>query len=186
MQESDPVQLDSSTNDLTHQSNMYKTDKSHTTETSTNGNSNSITTVKVNAISNQNTNNSEAITTNESVPIDSTSNVLPRIPAIFSPEDIGKKMSSIRDELLKKEEVHCFLEPVTEAIAPGYFDIIKYPMDMSTISKKLNENEYLTPLQFCQDIWLIFNNAWSYNKKMHKVYKDASKVNIKLEFMINI
>ncbi len=75
------------------------------------------------------------------------------------------------------EEGIWFRQPVTEAIAPGYFDIIKYPMDFSTISKKFDENQYTTPFQFCEDIWLVFNNTWTFNKKTQKVYKAGLKVN---------
>jgi E1A/CREB-binding protein len=49
-------------------------------------------------------------------------------------------------------------------------------MDFSTISKKLDENQYLTPFQFCEDIWLVFNNTWTFNKKSQRVYKAGVKV----------
>lgn len=69
-----------------------------------------------------------------------------------------------------------FRQPVTEAIAPGYFDIIKHPMDFSTIFAKLDEGKYATPFQFCEDIWLVFTNTWTFNKKTQKVYKAGLKV----------
>jgi hypothetical protein len=69
------------------------------------------------------------------------------------------------------KEGDSFRQPVTEAIAPGYFDIIKYPMDFSTIFKKFGENQYTTPFQFWEDMWLVFNNTWTFNEKTHRVYK---------------
>jgi hypothetical protein len=35
-----------------------------------------------------------------------------------------------------------FEEPVTESIAPGYFDVVSKPMDYSTIEKKIEINNY--------------------------------------------
>jgi hypothetical protein len=109
--------------------------------------------------------------------IDSTSKNLPKYPAVFSPEDIREKMTPILRQMYDHEEGAWFRQPVTEAIAPGYFDIIKYPMDFSTIFKKLDENQYATPYQFSEDIWLVFNNTWLFNKKTQKVYKAGLKVN---------
>ena len=31
-------------------------------------------------------------------------------------------------------------------------------------------------LQYCDDVWLMFNNAWLYNRKTSRVYKYCTKV----------
>ena len=31
-------------------------------------------------------------------------------------------------------------------------------------------------LQFCKDVWLMFDNAWLYNKKTSRVYKYCTKL----------
>lgn len=49
-------------------------------------------------------------------------------------------------------------------------------MDLSTIRTKLFNGDYKDPWQFCEDIWLMFDNAWLYNRKNSKVYKFCSKV----------
>ena len=59
---------------------------------------------------------------------------------------------------------------------PDYFDIIKNPMDMSAIKTKLDNGDYKDPWQFVDDVWLMFENAWTYNRKTSKVYKYCSKV----------
>lgn len=120
----------------------------------------------------------ESTKSNRPLPIDSTSKSLPKCPATFSPEDIREKMAPILRQLYSQEEGSWFREPVTEAIAPAYFSIIKYPMDFSTIFKKLDENQYATPFQFWEDVWLVFNNAWTFNKKTHRVYKAGVKVSL--------
>ncbi|XP_044018388.1 CREB-binding protein-like [Aphidius gifuensis] len=57
---------------------------------------------------------------------------------------------------------------------PNYFNIVKKPMDLSTIKRKLDAGEYRTPLEYCHDVWLMFDNAWLYNKKTSRVYKDCT------------
>ena len=113
---------------------------------------------------------------NRPPPIESTSKKLQKMPAVFPPEDIQEKMTPILRQMYDHEEGMWFREPVTEAIAPGYFSIIKYPMDFSTIFKKIEENQYQTPFQVCEDVWLVFNNTWTFNKKTQKVYKAGLKI----------
>jgi E1A/CREB-binding protein len=85
-------------------------------------------------------------------------------------------MKPILRHLYDQEEGFWFREPVIEADAPDYFNIIKHPMDFSTMFKKLDENQYTTPFQFCDDMWLVFNNTWTYNKKATDVYRAAEQV----------
>ena len=42
----------------------------------------------------------------------------------------------------RKDKEDIFHEPVTDAIAPGYSLIIKKPMDLSTMKKKIDEQQY--------------------------------------------
>ena len=44
--------------------------------------------------------------------------------------------------LRAEEDAWVFEEPVTESIAPGYFDVVDKPMDYSTIEKKIEINNY--------------------------------------------
>ena len=59
---------------------------------------------------------------------------------------------------------------------PDYFNVVKKPMDLSTIKQRLDDGHYSNPQEFTDDMWLMFNNAWLYNKKTSKVYKYCSKL----------
>lgn len=66
-----------------------------------------------------------------------------------------------------------FLEPV-DVVAlniPDYPTIVKHPMDLSTIERKLQQGEYETPSDFEADIRLMFNNCYLYNPPMVPVHK---------------
>lgn len=64
-----------------------------------------------------------------------------------------------------------FLFPVTEEDAPGYFEIIKYPIDLSTIRAKLESKTYASTAEFFGDLKLITQNCFKYNPKETEVYK---------------
>uniref|UniRef100_M4B7Z2 Bromo domain-containing protein n=1 Tax=Hyaloperonospora arabidopsidis (strain Emoy2) TaxID=559515 RepID=M4B7Z2_HYAAE len=69
----------------------------------------------------------------------------------------------------QKHDKNCwpFRKPVRvlfPALSPDYFDIIKTPMDLSTIAGKLNEFEYKSHGEFIRDMRLTFENAMVYNR----------------------
>ncbi|GAA5795449.1 hypothetical protein HPULCUR_000807 [Helicostylum pulchrum] len=73
-----------------------------------------------------------------------------------------------------------FLQPV-DVVAlniPDYVDIVKHPMDLATIERKLAEGDYEEPEQFEQDIRLMFNNCYLYNPPtlpVHKMGRELEK-----------
>ena len=46
---------------------------------------------------------------------------------------------------------------------PDYFQVIKVPMDLSTIMTKINSHKYISCKQFLKDVDLITNNCLEYN-----------------------
>ncbi|KAL7718716.1 Bromodomain protein [Entamoeba marina] len=81
------------------------------------------------------------------------------------PIDDKKKCQGILARLTKLPESYAFLLPVDpEALGiPTYFNIIKNPMDLGTIQKKLTKNTYSTRNDFAQDVRLTFENAKLFN-----------------------
>lgn len=75
-------------------------------------------------------------------------------------------------------ESNPFRQPVdpTNLGIPDYFDIVKRPMDLSTIKRKLDTGMYQDPWEYVDDVWLMFDNAWLYNRKTSKVYRYCTKV----------
>ncbi|CAG8587255.1 21982_t:CDS:2 [Dentiscutata erythropus] len=66
-----------------------------------------------------------------------------------------------------------FHEPVNGDDVPDYYDIIKDPMDLSTVSKRMENNRYRSLLEFAIDMQKIWNNAKIYNKSDTIFYKSA-------------
>ncbi|MBN3288442.1 CECR2 protein, partial [Polyodon spathula] len=58
-----------------------------------------------------------------------------------------------------------FCDPVDEHYAPGYYNQIQTPMDLTTIEDKLITNRYKTTEDFVADFSLIIKNCDQYNGK---------------------
>ncbi|KAK0042009.1 threonine-rich gpi-anchored glycoprotein [Biomphalaria pfeifferi] len=56
-----------------------------------------------------------------------------------------------------------FLEAVEEGNTPDFFEMIKEPMDLIKIEKKLNERTYKIPEDFERDMNLVFDNCIKYH-----------------------
>uniref|UniRef100_A0A670Y0H9 histone acetyltransferase n=1 Tax=Pseudonaja textilis TaxID=8673 RepID=A0A670Y0H9_PSETE len=98
---------------------------------------------------------------------------------IFKPEELRQALMPTLEALYRQDpESLPFRQPVDPQLLgiPDYFDIVRNPMDLSTIKRKLDTGQYQEPWQYVDDIWLMFNNAWLYNRKTSRVYKYCSKL----------
>ncbi|XP_074865897.1 histone acetyltransferase p300 isoform X5 [Carettochelys insculpta] len=98
---------------------------------------------------------------------------------IFKPEELRQALMPTLEALYRQDpESLPFRQPVDPQLLgiPDYFDIVKNPMDLSTIKRKLDTGQYQEPWQYVDDIWLMFNNAWLYNRKTSRVYKYCSRL----------
>jgi hypothetical protein len=68
-----------------------------------------------------------------------------------------------------------FLAPVdVVALAiPDYLNVIKQPMDLGTISKRLNDQEYKRIEDFVEDVRLVWKNCKRYNNETLDIHKSA-------------
>ena len=94
----------------------------------------------------------------------------------------------VMNELNKHPTAKMFRDPVDPERdeAPGYFDLVKKPMDLSTIRHKLENGEYANVHQWKEDVLLVFSNAVTYNGKgsavgviaseLHQVFRVMAKM----------
>ncbi|XP_070790478.1 bromodomain-containing protein 8-like [Pituophis catenifer annectens] len=66
-----------------------------------------------------------------------------------------------------------FLKPVSEKQAPGYKDVVKRPMDLSSIKRNLSKGQIQHMVQFQRDLMLMFQNAIMYNNSNHHIHRIA-------------
>uniref|UniRef100_A0A673JEE7 histone acetyltransferase n=1 Tax=Sinocyclocheilus rhinocerous TaxID=307959 RepID=A0A673JEE7_9TELE len=99
--------------------------------------------------------------------------------SVFKPEELRQALMPTLESLYRQDpESLPFRQPVDPMLLgiPDYFDIVKNPIDLSTIKRKLDTGQYQEPWQYVDDVWLMFNNAWLYNRKTSRVYKYCSKL----------
>ncbi|KAI1304968.1 CREB-binding protein [Halotydeus destructor] len=103
----------------------------------------------------------------------------PRQKKVFKPDELRFALMPTIGKMWKQDpESLPFRQPVDPQMLqiPDYFDIIKVPMDLSTIKDKLEHGHYQDPWQYVDDVYLMFNNAWLYNKKSSRVYRYCTKL----------
>ncbi|ODV84458.1 hypothetical protein CANARDRAFT_29006 [[Candida] arabinofermentans NRRL YB-2248] len=72
------------------------------------------------------------------------------------------------------EHSTAFLNRVSKREAPNYYQIIKKPMDLNTVMKKLKNFQYTNKKEFVEDLMLIWNNCLTYNSDpSHFIRADA-------------
>uniref|UniRef100_A0A672SAG1 Bromodomain-containing protein 3-like n=1 Tax=Sinocyclocheilus grahami TaxID=75366 RepID=A0A672SAG1_SINGR len=86
----------------------------------------------------------------------------------------------LKEMLSKKHAAYAwpFYKPVdAEALElHDYHEIIKYPMDLSTVKKKMDSREYQDAQSFASDVRLMFSNCYKYNPPDHEVVAMARKL----------
>ncbi|KAL2459586.1 Transcription factor GTE10 [Forsythia ovata] len=78
-----------------------------------------------------------------------------------------KQCETLLNRLMAHQYAWVFNEPVdaVKLNIPDYFNVIKHPMDLGTIKRKLLSGEYSSPMGFAADVRLTFENALTYNPR---------------------
>lgn len=69
-----------------------------------------------------------------------------------------------------------FLKPVNKDEVLDYYNVIKSPMDLSTVEKRLEDDYYATPKDLVDDLKLIYSNCRQYNDATTVYTKCAVKL----------
>ncbi|KAJ3117397.1 Transcriptional activator spt7 [Physocladia obscura] len=64
-----------------------------------------------------------------------------------------------------------FLQRVSKKDVPDYYDVIKNPMDLGTMTKKLHAFEYMSKDEFAADLLLIWTNCLTFNVIPESIYR---------------
>ena len=90
-------------------------------------------------------------------------------------EELYEAAEKVMNELkAQTEHSNPFLNPVKKKDAPDYHAVIKIPMDMGTMTKKLKQLAYKSKQDFVDDLHLIWTNCLKYNSAAdHPMRKHA-------------
>ncbi|EAT80604.2 hypothetical protein SNOG_12192 [Parastagonospora nodorum SN15] len=70
-------------------------------------------------------------------------------------EELYESVEKVLMELKAGEHAHPFLQRVNKREAPDYYNVIKQPMDIGTMMKKLKQLQYKSKKEFVDDLMLI-------------------------------
>ncbi|KAL5717735.1 hypothetical protein ACHQM5_010704 [Ranunculus cassubicifolius] len=89
---------------------------------------------------------------------------------------IMKQCASLLQRLMTHQFGRLFNTPVdvVKFNIPDYFNVIKHPMDLGTVKKKVDTGMYSSPLEFYADVKLTFSNAMTYNPPNNQVHNMAA------------
>lgn len=82
-------------------------------------------------------------------------------------------LAKLLQSVTKHKWAHPFKRPVTDKEAPDYKNIIKNPMDLSTLRKRVDSGVVAEVAALVDDLTLIFQNAMQYNDKDSDYHKMA-------------
>jgi hypothetical protein len=72
-----------------------------------------------------------------------------------------------------------FLRKVPKRQYPDYYELIKQPIAMDDIKKKLDHEDYISLEAVRSDFELMFNNAKQYNQTDSFIYQDAKELMVR-------
>ncbi|PVU97905.1 hypothetical protein BB559_001863 [Furculomyces boomerangus] len=72
-----------------------------------------------------------------------------------------------------------FLSQVKRRDAPDYYDVIKNPMDLGAMARKLKNHNYHSKKEFEDDVRLIRNNCYEYNTAPNNPYRKQADMIMK-------
>ncbi|KAF2114895.1 SNF2 family N-terminal domain-containing protein [Lophiotrema nucula] len=87
-----------------------------------------------------------------------------------------EETSETEPDLQPRGIIDPFIELPDRFDYPDYYQIIKNPICMNQIKKKINKKEYQTLKQFMQDIRNLCNNCRTYNEDTSLLYHDANTI----------
>ncbi|CAA7399261.1 unnamed protein product [Spirodela intermedia] len=100
--------------------------------------------------------------------------------ASFDSAIYRQSINAFMRQLLKLMNEHTdawpFKEPVDARAVPDYYDIIKDPVDLRTMSRRVESEYYVTLEMFVADVKRMFANARTYNTPETIYYKCATRL----------
>lgn len=96
-----------------------------------------------------------------------------------------RKLIGILRKLQRHPLAGPFMQPVDISAVPDYLDIVKEPMDLSTVESRLFNGSYSNAYEFGSDIRKIWSNAFLYNSSESEIYQAASQLSSSFESLFS-
>ncbi|KAI8977731.1 hypothetical protein BD414DRAFT_524360 [Trametes punicea] len=102
--------------------------------------------------------------------------VKPKAPRPIKLKPLKEVLTKLIAQIKKKDDYAFFLQPVDPAQVPGYADVITRPMDLGTMTMKVEKGKYRSLEEFASDIRLVTSNAKTFNPPDSIYYTEAERI----------
>eukprot|EP00980_Cylindrotheca_fusiformis_P029577 scaffold23539_cov137-Cylindrotheca_fusiformis.AAC.2 len=103
-----------------------------------------------------------------------------KFPSSLDPSSFDEVALITINKLSKIDRYAIFAEPVEEEEAPGYYEVVKNPIDLLAIEAKIEKDAYGTgskaAASLYEDFLLMFDNCALYNDDEGEVIEEATRV----------
>ncbi|KAI9060785.1 hypothetical protein FKP32DRAFT_1595107 [Trametes sanguinea] len=102
--------------------------------------------------------------------------VKPKVPRPLKLKPLKEVLTKLIAQIKKKDDYAFFLQPVDPAQVPGYADVISRPMDLGTMTTKVEKGKYRSLEEFASDLRLVTTNAKTFNPPGTIYYTEAERI----------
>ena len=86
------------------------------------------------------------------------------------------QVQAVLERVLQMPDALPFGEPVSEDVAPGYFQAVSRPMDLGTVQAQLGAGQYASPAEVHADVAQVWANCRAYNEEGDDVWVMGERV----------
>ncbi|KAI9818553.1 MAG: hypothetical protein M1827_000612 [Pycnora praestabilis] len=105
--------------------------------------------------------------------------ILNKIYSVLMELEVGVSAESDDDEDGTRPIIDPFVKLPPKMIYPDYYMVIKNPIAMDNIRRKINKEEYQNLKEFRDDVRTLCNNARTYNEDGSVLFQDANAIEAK-------
>ncbi|KAH9917523.1 uncharacterized protein B0H18DRAFT_958357 [Fomitopsis serialis] len=100
----------------------------------------------------------------------------PKNPRPIKLKPLKEVLSKLIVQIKKKDDYAFFLQPVDTTKVLGYADLIKRPMDLGTMTTKVEKGRYRSLEEFADDLRLVTANAKAFNPPGTIYHTEADRI----------
>ncbi|KAI0631373.1 hypothetical protein C8Q77DRAFT_1159174 [Trametes polyzona] len=99
-----------------------------------------------------------------------------KAPRPIKLKPLKEVLTKLIAQIKKKDDYAFFLQPVDPAQVPGYSDVISRPMDLGTMTTKVEKGKYRSLEEFASDLRLVTTNAKTFNPPGTIYHSEAERI----------
>uniref|UniRef100_A0AAQ5YML7 Histone acetyltransferase n=1 Tax=Amphiprion ocellaris TaxID=80972 RepID=A0AAQ5YML7_AMPOC len=93
---------------------------------------------------------------------------------VKDPDVLYNMLKNLLAQIKTHPDAWPFMEPVKKSEAPDYYEIIRFPIDLKTMTERLKNRYYVTKKLFIADLQRIITNCREYNPPDSEYCKSAN------------